>query len=94
MKQVLLIALALSCAYASQVEAFSFGFGDWFGTLINRAILSVVLAFYSAFAVLFAVIGQPLWFSTNAWTAVSNTFKLPAFDQFSSLSTASSYTTQ
>ena len=86
MKQVLLIALALSCAYATQVDAFNFQVGDWIMTLINRFILQIVLSFYSIFGLLFALFGSPLWFSQMSWAAVSGSFALPAYSQFSSLS--------
>lgn len=79
MKQVILIALALACVCATpHVQAFEFDAGQWITTFINRIILQIVLPFYAIFGVLFALFGQPLWFATNAWTLVSDSFKLPA----------------
>lgn len=94
MKQAILIALALTCVCATQVEKFEFGVGDWIGTLFNRFVLQIVLAFYGVFAMLFAIIGQPLWFTTNAWNAVTGQFKLPAYDQMSNLNSQMSFTFQ
>lgn len=85
MKQAILIAVALACVSATQVDKFEFEVGDWISTLINTVILQFVFAFYGTFAMLFALIGQPLWFSTNAWKAATDTFKLPAYAKWGTL---------
>lgn len=93
-QQVLLIALALSCAYATEVSAgFGFDIGNWIVTLFNRFILQILLSFYSIVGLFAAVFGSPLWFSNMAYTAVKDSFKMPAYDKLGDFNGAAETTT-
>ncbi len=67
MKAVLFLALAISCVCATQVESttFSYSVSNWFTTVWNSFILSILLPFYIAIGSLFALFGQGWWLNDS-----------------------------
>ena len=69
MRQILLLALAITfvAAAPTTIEGFGLAASNWFTTNWNYLVLSIVLPVYSVLGFFYALGGQPLWFSQQAF---------------------------